>query len=295
MKKIFFVFLVLISLTGCTLYYEDDTLDSGNGDNNTPVNPDDSNVEGSVITNKYGDFYISSTVENSYSKSGDIITFTKPGEYTLSGTLTGSLHFASNIGGSVTLYLNNVNITSSNSHGIYFMSEVGKVEIKTMENTSNSITVTADSTKLFSAIESENNIELGGSGSLVIKGLQRHAVKGSNIEVKGNINLTIEAVKDGLHGKQVLISGGNTTIKNCTDAIQAEVNTNNLKGTIKVEDGTLTITDCKRAFRASVSLTVEVVTGGNVVINVNNTTTPLEVPTVNYVSGTFKINGVNYK
>jgi hypothetical protein len=298
MKKIIFIMIVLFTLCSCTLKYGSDQIKTPNNDgqvDNTPVEPDDSEISGSVITNKYGDFTISSTVSDSYSKSGDIITFTKPGEYTLSGSLNGSLHFDSNIGGSVTLYLNNANITSINSHGIYFMSDIGKVEIKAMENTINSITVAADSSKLFSAIESENNIEIGGSGTLNIKGLQRHAVKGSNIEVKGNVTLNIEAIKDGLHGKQVLISGGNTTISNCTDAIQAEVNNNNLKGTIKIEDGTLIITSCKRAFRASVSLTIEVIAGGNVIININNTSTVFEVPSVSYVSGTFKINGVDYK
>ena len=194
MKKIIFVIIVLFTLCSCTLNYGDDQFktptDSGQVDN-TPVEPEDTQINGSVITNRYGDFTISSTVSDSYSKSGEIITFIKPGEYTLSGSLNGSLHFDSNIGGSVTLYLNNANITSVNSHGIYFMSEIGKVEIKAMENTTNSIIVAEDSTKLFSAIESENNIEIGGSGTLNIKGSQRHAVKGSNIEVKGNVTLTI--------------------------------------------------------------------------------------------------------
>lgn len=303
MKKIIFVMLILFILGGCSL---DDSINDANPNDNegtivitppvkTPVAPDNETEVDSVVTTTYGDFKISSIVKDSYSKNGDIITFTKPGEYSVSGKLSGSLVFSATIGESVTLYLNNAEITSKDYHGIYWMSEEFKIEIKTVENTNNSITILGDQTKLFSAIESENNIELGGSGNLVIVGNQRHAVKGSNIEIKGNGTLEIEAVKDGLHGKQVLISGGNTTISKCTDAIQADVNNANMKGTITVEEGILTINNCKRAFRAAVSLTVQQLPGLTLTINVNSTNITVEAPTVNYVSGTFKVNGANYK
>lgn len=299
MKKFIFILLLVFILGGCSINEAD------SNDNNktpviqlpseTPVAPDDVVVEGNNTTTKFGEFSVTTALKDSVSKSGNVIVFTKPGEYTLSGKLEGSLFFSADINESVTLYLNNANITAKENHGIYWMSNDFKIEIKTVENTTNSITVLADSSKLFSAIESENNIELGGSGKLTIKGNQRHAVKGSNIEVKGNIELHIEAVKDGLHGKQILISGGNTIITNCTDAIQADVNSSNLKGTIRVEEGILTINSCKRAFRAAVSLTVEQLPGLTLTINVNQTQITVEAPKINYNSGTFKVNGANYK
>lgn len=297
MKKLVYLFVLLLCVSACSISFGNDNTkeDDKKEENVETVAPDNSEQNGNVITNTFGDFTVSSVVSDGYSKTGSVIKFTKPGEYTVSGSLNGSLVFDSSILDSVTLYLDNANITAKDNHAIYWMKDSGKIEIKAMENTVNTITVTADASKLFSAIESENNIEIGGSGKLTIKGLQRHAVKGSNIEVKGNVELTIEATKDGLHGKQVLISGGVTTIKNCTDAIQAEINSNNLKGTILVEEGTLTINNCKRAFRASTSLTIKELPGLTLIINVNNVSTPVEAASVNYVSGTFLINGVSYK
>lgn len=296
MKKVLCLLVILFMLGGCSLN-SNNSNDNNNNQNEDldTVAPDDTEQVGNVITNTFGDFKISSIVSDAYSKSGNTITFTKPGEYTVSGTLNGSLVFDSSITDSVTLYLNNATINSIDNHAIYWMKDSGKIEIKAIQDTINTITVKADSSKLFSTIESENNIEIGGSGKLTLKGFQRHAVKGSNIEIKGNVELTIEALKDGLHGKHILISGGVTTINNCTDAIQADVNSSNLKGTIIVEDGSMTINNCKRAFKAAVSLTIEVLAGCSVIINVNNTTTLFETLTLNYVSGTFLVNGENYR
>lgn len=303
MKKFIFILLLVFILGGCNL--DSSINDANNNDENTqiednqpvktPIEPDNTIEENGVITKTFGEFTVSSIVGDGYSKNGSTITFTKPGEYTVSGKLDGSLVFSADITESVTLYLNNVTINSKANHAIYWMSSSFKIEIKAMENTVNSITVLTDSSSLFSAVESENNIELGGSGKLTIVGNQRHAVKGSNIEVKGNVELNIQAVKDGLHGKQILISGGNTTISNCTDAIQADINSSSLKGTIKVEEGILTINNCKRAFRAATSVTIEELPGLTLTINVNNTSITIEAPTISYVSGIFKVNGANYK
>lgn len=291
MKKLLLL-LILFSLASCSIEF-----DSGqNGTTNNPniVNPDKTENDGAIVTTTYGDFKISSVVKDGFSKADDIITFSKAGEYTVSGTLNGSLVFSANIDDSVTLYLNNAKINSEDYHAIFWMKDMGKIEIKAMENTENEITVNAKGANLYSGIESENNIEIGGSGKLTIKANQRHAVKGSNITVKGNVDLNIEAVKDGLHGKHVVISGGNTKITNCTDAIQAETNSNNLKGTILVEEGILTISNCKRAFRATTSLTIEQLAGVTITINVNNTQIVKETLTYNYVSGTFLVDGINY-
>ena len=314
MKRILFILVFVLLLAGCTLdaslngvdnsgqeipgdnqppVIEDNgNFDNGdvNDDNNNHIQPEDPNL----ISKKIDNLTISSLNEG-YSKSGNDIIFTKAGEYIVSGSYSGSLVFSVDTLESVTIYLNNANIESVSNHTIYWTNTTGKIEIKAMEGTTNTITVKEDASNLFSAVESENNIEIGGSGKLTIKGLQRHAVKGSNIEVKGNVDLTVEAVKDGLHGKQIIISGGNTKINNCTDAIQAEINSNNAKGTILVEEGYLTINNCKRAFRATTSVTISVLANSNIIIYVYNTNTVIDCPTVNYVSGTFKVNGVDYK
>lgn len=291
MNKIIYLFITLLFLVGCSA---NNMTNSNSNNQNEVETPDNTVTENGIITNVFGDFTISSIIKEGYSKSGQVITFTKSGDYTISGTFNGSLFFNVDTTDSVTLYLNNAKINSTLNHAIYWMNETGKIEIKAMENTINEITVLANSNGLCSAIESENNIEIGGSGKLVIKGNQRHAVKGSNIEVKGNVDLTIEAVKDGLHGKQILITGGNTKINNCTDAIQADINSNNLKGTITIEEGILEINNCKRAFKAATSILIKQLTGYTITINVNNTQTVIECLNVDYVDGTFLVDGESY-
>ena len=304
MKKIICLMLLIFVLCSCNVgdstsddtdnNNQDNTQDNTNNNENT--NTPGNNVEESKeVTTTFGNFTISSLNSNAYSKNGQTITFTKAGEYTVSGSFEGSLVFNVDSKESVTLYLNNAKITSVDNHTIYWMNNTGKIEVKAMENTVNEINVKVHAMNLYSAIESENNIEIGGSGKLSINGGQRHAVKGSNIEIKGNVDLTIEAIKDGLHGKQVLITGGNTKINNCTDAIQVDVNSSNLKGTITIEEGNLTISNCKRAFKATTSVTIKQLAGCTITIKVNNTETLFETAKVNYVNGTFLVNGSAYK
>ena len=296
MKKIIYLLILIFVISGCS--FNDETVDdNGNNSNNSTndsTNNNQSPDEGNLDENDK-EFMISTLIPNSYSISGQTITFTKAGEYTVSGTFNGSLVFKVDTAESVTLYLDNAKIVSTDNHAMYWMNDTGKIEIKAIEKTSNEIIVSSHSTNLYSAIESNNNIEIGGSGKLVIKGLQRHAIKGSNIEVKGNVDLTIEAVKDGLHGKQVLFTGGNTKINNCTDAIQVEKNSNNLKGTITVEEGILEISNCKRAFRAESSVTIKQLIGCTLIINVNGVEELYECANFNYVDGTFLVNGSSYK
>lgn len=305
MKKFIYLLIVLFLLSGCS--GNNNSSNNNNDSSNDTTNDTENNNQNSnnesngntssdnIITNTFGDFTISSLIPNAYSKDGQTITFSKAGEYTVSGTFNGTLEFKVDSTESVTLYLNNANINSTNNHAIYWMNDTGKIEIKAVENTTNEIKVSEHTTNLFSAIESENNIEIGGSGKLSIKGYQRHAIKGSNIEIKGNVDLTIEALKDGLHGKQVLITGGNTKIINCTDAIQAEINSNKQKGTITVEEGILTINNCKRAFRADTSVTIKQLTGCTITINVNDVEELFECIKFDYVNGTFLVNGAAYK
>ena len=240
------------------------------------------------------EFKITTNVSDGYSLEGDVYTFTKPGEYKVKGNLNGTLYFSESIADSVLLYLDNAIITAKNNHAIYWASSNGKIEIKSTDESNNVVKTIANGSKVYSAIESENNIEIGGSGNLSIIGGQRHAVKGSNITIKGNSKIDIKAVKDGLHGKHILFTGSDVTIHECTDAIQADVNSSNLKGTIVVEGGTILINNCKRAFRAETSVLINKAST-NLVIKVNNTKTLYETPTFNYKSGTLLVNGKEYK
>lgn len=257
MQKILFIFILFLCLSGCTLDNQEDsttdeTIPTTIDGNTTPdiTTPDE------ILTNEYliGDFKITTSVVNGFTFDENVINFTEPGEYIVSGIFNGSLIFSETILDSVELYLNNAHITGSTLPAIYWKKDAGKIEIKAMADTINTITQSSNIALLNAAIESENNIELGGSGSLTISGLQKHAVKGSNITVKGNVKLDISAVGDGFHAKHVLFTGGFSVFHHCTDAVQADVNKNNQKGTILVEAGTIIIKNTNTAFQATTSL-----------------------------------------
>lgn len=267
MKKILFIFILFLCLSGCTLgnaetSIPNEIIPTTKDENTTPnvttpeVTTPEVTTPNETLSNEYliGDFKITTNILNGFTFDENVINFTEPGEYIVSGSFNGSLIFSENILGSVELYLDNAHITGSTLPAIYWKKDSGKIEIKAMAETINTITQSSNPALLNAAIESENNIELGGSGSLTISGLQKHAVKGSNITVKGNVKLDISAVSDGFHAKHVLFTGGFSVFHHCSDAVQAEVNKNNQKGTILIEAGTIIIKNTNTAFQADTSL-----------------------------------------
>ena len=260
--------------------------DGGNGQNGgaqggTPSGAVDSTLK---ITTSVQDGFTATTVGGE-----TVYTFTKGGEYTLSGTLYGRLEFSADLLESATLYLNGCTISSSVG-AIYWQSESGKVEIKAVAGTKNSIvSALAGALDTYNAIESNNNVEIGGSGLLDIVAHSKHAVKASNVEIKGSVTLSIKAVKDGLHAKQVTVVGGNTTITGCIDAIQADLNAKGLKGTFLMTGGVLQIIGCGTAIQAEASATV---TAGT--LKVTGCDKFLKATTFDIAANTTTVNGVAF-
>lgn len=217
-----------------------------------------------------------------------IYTFTKSGDYVISGYLKGKLLFDSSlITLSSKLFLNNVTIEST-SQCIFWQSESKKIELSPLENTNNYLF----NTGIESTVESNNNIAISGSGNLKINSA-KHALDGSDITISETVNLDIEVSKDAFHGKQIFIEGGNTSIKNSDDAFQVEVNSKGNKGLFSMTGGNVTIDNCNSAVKADTSISI---TAGNMIItNCKSVFIPcINTPTISVVSGTTTIDGVDY-
>lgn len=237
-------------------------------------------------------FTIKSNILDAYSTSQNgsetIYTINKSGEYTLSGSLNGQIIFASSLDTSVKLNLNNVSITSS-SQCIFWQSEIKKVELSPLSNTINSLT----STGIQSCVESNNNIEISGSGSLSINSKSKHALDGSNLTVSESPKLTITASKDGFHGKNILIGGGDITISNVDDAFQADINSKGSKGTFTMTNGNVVINNANSIVKADTSIDVQ---GGK--INATNCEASfipnINTPTISIAANSVTIDGQPY-
>ena len=236
-----------------------------------------------------------------FDEATNIYTINLAGEYELSGNLEGRIVCSDKLTQKVTLVLNGVNITSSNSV-IYWSSESSKIEIKAKENSVNTLTVTNALGKENSVIESENNLELGGKGTLNIVANQKHAVKASEITIKGSVILNVEAVKDAFHAKAITVLGGNLNIENCNDAFEAELNSKGNKGTIVINGGIIKIKNCNYAFKSETSVTIKVGfdTDGITLLNLKIELTNTELVTISSTNdidvsnGIITINGVDY-
>ena len=202
---------------------------------------------------------VQTLVQNGFTfdQAKGLLTFNTSGEYIIRGVLNGSIECSATLVEKVTLVLNGVTITSDKP-AISWLSESSKIEVKAKKDTENYLITTDSTTLTNSTIESNNNVEFGGKGSLSIINNQKHAVSASEIVVKNEISLNITSnVKDGLHAKAITIENGNIDITAVMDAMEAEVNSKGNKGTILITGGTIKIHDSKVAIKAATSISFE--------------------------------------
>lgn len=100
----------------------------------------------------------------------------------------------------VELVLNGLTISNSSASPIYYEPTSNKLKIKAQKGTEN--TITAGSLG-GNAIESENNVEFKGKGSLTLVSGSDHGVKADRIEFTSGASISIFGEKDALHGKQL--------------------------------------------------------------------------------------------
>jgi len=199
--------------------------------------------------------------------------------------------------------LNGVNITSSSAAPIYYKSAESKIVVKPQKGTTNNLTYSGTSTKL-AAILSENNIEIGGKGTLNLAS-GGHGIKGDDITFSSATAITISSTgNDGIHGHTFNATAFTGTLTMGTIASQA-FDINNVDTTAltyggsvtflpatSTEKAVITIASCANIFQIDnsfivtpgVSIVATAVTG-LLIENLNPSSIELTV------SGTFTANG----
>lgn len=105
----------------------------------------------------------------------------------------------------ITFKLNNVSLTNNESGGNVFLYQPHSkaITIEALSGTNNTITSKG------TAISSVNNVNLCGSGTLNIKSVSEHGVKGDDVRCYDTVAINIEGSgKDGLHGKRFYSDDG---------------------------------------------------------------------------------------
>ena len=202
-----------------------------------------------------------------FSRADDVITITKPGEYTLNGDSdkaqiivdVDKTIYSDSENDKVKLILNEVNLSNDNSPVIYVKSISDKVIIELSDGTENYITdsTNRDDEELKAAIFSQDDLNIKGTGSLTVGGNFQDGISSKNdIKIKEGV-IKVTAVDDAIRGKDsVTVEGGEIIIKCGGDGIKSTETDDAEKGFVQISAGTLNISSYKDGIQAETNLDI---------------------------------------
>lgn len=202
--------------------------------------------------------------------TADISTLTirEEGTYIISGSLTDGQIIVDTTAddAKVQLVLNGVTINCSDNAPIY-VKNADKVFITLAENSKNSLTdgseyVQADDNTVDGVIFSKADLTLNGNGTLNITGNYKHGIVSKDDLVITSGTYLITAVKDALNGKDsVKIKDGTLTLSAAQgNGIQSKNGDDTTKGYVYIEGGTITVTKSQEGIEG----TAIVIAGGTI-------------------------------
>lgn len=212
--------------------------------------------------------------------NGSVITIKTEGTYIVNGKLEdGQIVIDAGDNDDVRLVLNNLEISCSNSSGIY-VKNADKLIISLPEGTVNTITDgaqyvydDAEKEEPSAAVFSKDDIVINGTGSLKINAKFNDGIKSNDdIKITGG-NIIIDAVDDGMVGKDMIaVKNADITVTAGGDGLKS-TNTEE-KGYIIIGSGKFNITAENDAIQAESSIYAEgadftISTGGG---SANNST-----------------------
>ena len=194
---------------------------------------------------------------------GGAVTITKGGTYVLSGVFNGQILIDAGKEELVHLVLAGAQMTCTDSAAIYGV-QSDKIVITLQDGTANQIEdgetyvyETAEEEEPNAAIFSKDDLTINGTGSLIVQGNYEDAIgtKDDLLIVSGNYQ--IDAVEDGVQGKDSLtILNGTFIITAGNDALKASNDTDTDKGWVLIDNGTYTISAGDDAIHAETELTI---------------------------------------
>ncbi|MDF2588099.1 MAG: hypothetical protein K0S41_1940 [Anaerocolumna sp.] len=191
--------------------------------------------------------------------SEGILKINDEGTYVISGTLKdGQIIVEAEESDKIQIVLKDTNITSSNNAPIYVKS-ADKVFITLEDGTINTLTdsseyIQTDDNTVDGAIFSTADITINGSGTLNINGNYKHGIvsKDDIVITSGTINIT--AIKDAINGKDsVRIKDGTLTLSAETgNGIQSKNDSNTTKGYVYIAGGKITVVKSQEGIEGTI-------------------------------------------
>ena len=219
------------------------------------------------------------TISGSGAKFQDgTLEITKAGTYLLSGTLTNGRILVEAKGQEVTLVLNGVSVTCSDSSALY-CHKAETVHLYLMEGTENSLSdgETYDFSDAYSSEEDEEpnaclyskaDLTISGSGALTVTGNYKNGITGKDTLAITSSDITVEAKNHGINGKDNLtVTDAALTVTSGGDAIRSTNDSDSSLGWIVLTNSDLNLTSGEDGIQAETSLTVSggtyrIVSGG---------------------------------
>ena len=209
---------------------------------------------------------------------GSVVTITKGGTYTLSGTLSDGRVIVNAKGEDVTLILSNADITCSYGSPLYiYKSESTKLLLAA--STDNTLTDGSEYTfadSLSSATDEEPNaclysksdLVISGGGTLTVNANYKNGVACKDDLTIENTKIAVNAVNHGINGKDSLtITNATVDVVSGGDALRSTNDSDATLGYVTVTDSTLTLNAGEDGIQAETNLTLSgstlnVTTGG---------------------------------
>ncbi len=258
-----------------------------------PVDPTGDNVvtaiayEASSVTlyNAGGEVV---TAPTNVTASGTTVTVILPSVIDVSGTcdtaqIVVDVDKTTYADGVVELALKGVNLSNSSTSPIYVAQIGDEVEISVKNGYDNTISDGTSYTNAdgdMGAIYACDDLKIKGKGNLTVNGNGGDAIVCKNDIKLYNGNITVNAVDDGIRGKDSVTIGDaddtdfsalNVTVNAAGDGVKStETDTTSGKGYITINGGTVNITAGSDAIHASQALTVN---GGDITVKTTGSST----------------------
>ena len=218
----------------------------------------------SVTKNDLGKYTNTITLKN------ETVSITKSGEYVLSGDISNGqivVDVPDSDDKVVTLILNGVNVSCSNSAAIYVKS-AKKVVLSLVEGTTNTFTDGSsydyedkEKEEPNACIFSKDDLAISGEGTLIVNGNFNNGIYSKDdLTITGG-NIQVKAVNDGLKGKDsIAVLTSDISIVSGGDGMCSSNGEDEGKGFISIENGDFKIVSGQDGIQAETCLEIK---GGN--------------------------------
>lgn len=207
-----------------------------------------------------------SSYSNVIKLADESVTITESGEYVIEGTLNeGQLivDVPETDAEVVTLILNGVDITCSNSSAIYVKS-ADKVVLSLVEGTVNNLQDGSEYTyddeteeEPNACVFSKDDLVISGKGTLNVTGKFNNGIASKDdLTITGGI-INVQAVNNGIKGKDsIAVMNVDMTVQAGADGLKADNTTDAEKGFILIDEGSFKITAGEDAIQAETCMEI---------------------------------------